>query len=265
MNLITLLTDFGTRDYFVGAMKGAVLSVNPEAAIVDITHHSPPHNIRAAAFTLFAAHSTFPKDTIHVCVVDPGVGSERRAILAITDNYLFVAPDNGVLSLIYAQEPNVRVFHITNDRFFRQPVSTTFHGRDIFAPVAGALSRGVLPAELGEETRDFVRFEVIKPRQLDEHTVQAEIVHIDHFGNCITNFRHEDLPTDFHAHNLTAEIGNQKISKMQNFFAQAVRDGELFMIFGSAGFLEIVVFQHSAAKLLKAEIGERVLLKRATG
>ncbi len=261
MNLVTLLTDFGTKDYFVGAMKGAILFVNPEAKIIDLTHDSPPHDIRAAAFTLLAAHSTFPKGAIHVCVVDPGVGSERRAILAITENYFFVAPDNGVLSLIYEQEPDARVFRITNDRFFRHPTSTTFHGRDIFAPVAGALSRGVLPIELGEEITDFVKFEAAKPHQLDEQTIQARIIHIDHFGNCITNLRREDLPQNFHAGSLTAEINHQKIFRMQTFFAQAVRDGELFMIFGSAGFLEVVAFQKSAADILQAKVADTVLLK----
>ena len=261
MNLVTLLTDFGTRDYFVGAMKGAILSVNPQAKIIDLTHDSPPHDIRAAAFTLLAAHSTFPQGAIHVCVVDPGVGSERRAILAITKNYFFVAPDNGVLSLIYEQEPDARVFQMTNNRFFRLPLSATFHGRDVFAPVAGALSRGVLPTELGEEITDFVRFKAAQPRQLDEHVWQAQIIHIDRFGNCITNLRREDLPQNFHPAVLTAEINDQKISKMQSFFAEAARDGELFLIFGSAGFLEIVAYQKSAAEILQAKAEDAVLLK----
>lgn len=261
MTLITLTTDFGTRDYFVGAMKGAILSVNPAAQIVDITHDSPAHDIRAASFTLFAAHLAFPKNTIHLCVVDPGVGSERRAIVAVTESYLFVAPDNGVLSLIYLQEPDAQVFHITNERFFRQPVSATFHGRDVFAPIAGALSRGVLPTELGVQINDFVRFKTSFPNQINEYTIQAEILHIDHFGNCLTNITRNDLQLDFQ--HFALEINNQKISKRQNFFAEARRDGEIFMIFGSAGFLEIVAFKDSAARLLNAEVGIEVWLKKS--
>lgn len=262
MNLVTLLTDFGTRDYFVGAMKGAILSVNPSAKIVDITHDSPAHNISAAAFTLLAAHSTFPKDTIHVCVVDPGVGSERRAILAVTENYFFLAPDNGVLSLIYDQEPGAQVFHVTNNRFFRVPLSTTFHGRDIFAPLAGAVSRGVLPFELGEEIKDFVRYQKHEVLQIDRRTVQGEIVHIDHFGNCITNLTREDLPPDFTGDNVILAVNNREITKVQTYFAEAKEDGAaVFMIFGSAGFLEIAAFQNSAAKLLGAKVREPVLLK----
>jgi hypothetical protein len=259
-SIVTLTTDFGTSDYFVGAIKGGVLSVSANAKIVDITHHVPAHDINAAAFTLFAAYQTFPKGTIHVAVVDPGVGSNRRPILAVTDNYFFVAPDNGILSLIYENEQNVRVYHLTNDRFFRFPVSTTFHGRDIFAPIAGALAFGVGPDELGEEIADFVRFEVAKPRRVDEQHIVANILHIDRFGNCLTNLTIDDLPLGFHNGRFKLEINKREITKFQNFYSETSKKGELFLIYGSAGFLEIVAFQDSAEKILKVKNGQEVKL-----
>src|ERR1700749_837742 len=145
--IVTLLTDFGTEDYFVGAMKGALLSANPEARIVDITHEIPPHDIEAAAFTLLAAFETFPEGTVHVAVVDPGVGSARRAIVVEGAGQFFVGPDNGVFGHVYERLKRFRVFHVVEEKFFRESVSATFHGRDVFAPVAGALSRGTRPSE----------------------------------------------------------------------------------------------------------------------
>ncbi len=256
MSIITLTTDFGTADYFVGAMKGAVLSIDPAATVVDITHDVPAHDVRAGAFALFAAYKTFPSGTIHVAVVDPGVGSERRPILAIAENHIFVAPDNGILSFVYEHEPNTRVYHITNDRFFRHPVSTTFHGRDIFAPAAGAISRGVTPDELGDESNNFARFEIPKAQRSENGHISANILHIDRFGNCLVNLMSEDLPPDYPDNSLKVEINGHEIAKIQNYYAQASRQGELFLIFGSAGLLEIVAFQDSAAKILQAEINQ---------
>jgi hypothetical protein len=253
MNLITLTTDFGASDYFVGAMKGAILAVNPDAHLVDITHEIPAQDIEAGAFTLFAAHQTFPAGAIHLAVVDPGVGSARRAIAAMTEKYFFVAPDNGLLSFIYDAEPSIKVFDITNECFFRHPVSTTFHGRDVFAPIAGALSRGVAPAELGEEITDFVRFEIKKPRTIDENTIEAEIFHIDRFGNCLVNLKRGDLPQHFLERGFRVETTGAEIQRLQKFYAEANETGELFIIFGSAGFLELIAFRDSAAKKLGVE------------
>lgn len=260
MRIITLTTDFGTSDYFVGAMKGAVLAVEPAATLIDITHEIPPQDIRAAAFTIFAAYQTFPAGTIHVVVVDPGVGSSRRAILAMSEKHFFVAPDNGVLSFVYENEPQTRVFHLTNDRIFRHPVSATFHGRDVFAPVAGALARGAAPAELGEEITDFARFETSKPLRVDERTIRGEVFHIDRFGNCLTNISANDPKPEFQDKNFWLEINEMRILTLRQFYAEA-ESGELFMIFGSAGFLEIVAFQNSAAKLLNVKSGQNVILK----
>ncbi|HWF90001.1 MAG TPA: SAM-dependent chlorinase/fluorinase, partial [Pyrinomonadaceae bacterium] len=147
--VISLLTDFGTADYYVGAVKGAILSVNPSAVVVDITHEIPPQDVATGAFTLLAAYQTFPAGTIHMAVVDPGVGSTRRAIIVSANEQFFVGPDNGLFTYIYDREPSHRVIHVTAERFFRPDVSTTFHGRDIFAPVAAALSNGVEIEEFG--------------------------------------------------------------------------------------------------------------------
>lgn len=253
--IIALLTDFGSKDYFVGAMKGTILSINPNVRIVDITHEISPQDISAASFTLRACFANFPPKTIFVAVVDPGVGSTRRAILVETENYCFVAPDNGLLSFIFDEEANSRVFELTNDKFFASNISRTFHGRDLFAPVAAHLSKGVAVEEFGREIRDFVRFETTKPVRISDSNIQAEIVHIDNFGNLVTNLKKTDLPENF-----KAEINGTVIERLLEYYAAAERN-EVFMILGSAGFLEIAAFKHSAAQILGIKTGEKFLLK----
>lgn len=259
-NCIALLTDFGTRDYFVGAMKGAILTVCAKAVIVDITHEIEPQNIRAASFTLRACYRNFPPKTIFVAVVDPGVGSQRRAILVEAENYFFVAPDNGLLSFLFDENANesnpIRVFGLTNEKYFAENISRTFHGRDVFAPAAAHLANGAAPAEFGAEITDFVRFEEIRPRKIAGGIIEAEIIHVDRFGNLITNLRKEDLPENFHL-----EIDGRKIERLQNFFAEAEDTGEIFMIFGSAGNLEIAAFQASAENMLNVKAGEKIIVK----
>src|SRR5919206_1297404 len=191
--IVTLLTDFGTRDYFVGALKGALLSVNPEARVVDITHEVAPHDIEEGAFTLLAAFETFPAGTVHVAVVDPGVGSARRAVVVEGAGHLFVGPDNGVFGHVYERLQSFRVFHVTEESFFRLPVSPTFHGRDVFAPIAGALSAGTRPSDLGPRVTDFVRLPFAAPFQRDASTLVASVIHVDRFGNCVTNVTQRDL------------------------------------------------------------------------
>jgi S-adenosylmethionine hydrolase len=252
--IITLLTDFGTRDYFVGAMKGAILSVNSDAQIIDVTHEIPPQDVRAGAFTLLNYYATFPPKTIHVCVVDPGVGSRRRAILAETGDYFFVAPDNGLLSFVFAKEKDFRVFELTNENFFRHPVSQTFHGRDVFAPVAAHLSKGVSPSEFGREIKDFLRFEMPPPQRVSDTQTEAEIIHIDRFGNLITNLKSEDLPETF-----VLQVNGKRIAAHQKYYAET-ETGKIFSIMGSAGFLEIVAFRDSAKNLLNAKTGGKVFL-----
>lgn len=252
--IIALLTDFGTQDYFVGAMKGVIFSVNQNVNIIDITHEIAPQDINSASFILQNCYADFPAKTIFVAVVDPGVGSNRRAILVETEKYSFIAPDNGLLSFAFDEAETCTVFEISNEKFFYQPISQTFHGRDLFAPCAAHLSRGVKPSEFGNEIIDFVVLDKRNPRRISKNIIEAEVVFIDRFGNLISNLKAEDLPDKFYL-----EINNQKIEKLHGFFAEA-EAGELFMILGSAGFLEIAAFQHSAKDLLNAEIGQKIFV-----
>ena len=251
---IALLTDFGTKDYFVGAMKGAILSINERTSIIDITHEIPPQDVLFANFILRACYKDFPIKTIFVAVVDPEVGSERKAILVETENFCFIAPDNGLLSFVFDEEESFRVFELTNRKFFAAEVSRTFHGRDVFARVAAHLSKGVNPNEFGAEIKDFIHIKTAKPRKISKQEIEADIIHIDHFGNLITNLKQTDLPENF-----MLKINGKIINKLQTFFAEAERS-ELFIILGSAGFLEIAAFQDSAEKLLNVQINQKVLL-----
>jgi S-adenosylmethionine hydrolase len=261
MPLITLLTDFGTADYFVGALKGAILSVNRQAHIVDITHEIPAHDIEAGAFTLLAAYSSFPPQTIHVAVVDPGVGSARRPVLVEAHGHFFVGPDNGLFSYVCdSSETDARFYHLTNEKYFRQPVSRTFHGRDIFAPVAGALSQNVPPAELGELIDDVARLAPLAPVRDREGAWSARIIHIDRFGNLVTNVSRRELASDGLSAGARLEIGGREIVSFRRFYAEESggAEGELFAIWGSAGLLEIAANRASAAQLLDATRGQLV-------
>ena len=262
--MITLLTDFGTADYFVGAMKGVILSVNREEKIIDITHEIPPHDIRAGAFTLLAVYETFPPQTVHVAVVDPGVGSSRRPILVTSCNYLFVGPDNGLFSYVCEREKEVRVFHLTNDKYFRAAVSRTFHGRDIFAPAAAAVASGVAPTMLGEQITDYVLLPPIRPVRGRDGTLAASIIHIDRFGNCITNITRPDLADKAFARTSRLVVNGNEIRSFRQYFAEGADPSEeLFAIWGSAGFLEIAAHCRSAAQMLNADRGDSVLVKSA--
>jgi S-adenosylmethionine hydrolase len=257
VRVVTLLTDFGTADYFVGAMKGVILSINPEARIVDITHEIPPQDIQAGAFTLSAVYQTFPAATIHTVVVDPGVGSARRPILVYGGNQFFVGPDNGLFSFIVDREPEARVFHLTNENYFRQSVSQTFHGRDVFAPIAAALSKGVNAEQLGTEIKDYVRLDHLKPKQRDAQTIQASIIHIDRFGNCVTNLTREHVTDEMIARGVRLIVNGREITSLHRFFAEGRKaTNELFAIWGSAGYLEIAAFRASAAQLLNCQRGQ---------
>ena len=246
--MISLLTDFGTADYFVGAVKGAILSVNPQAVIVDIIHEIAPQDIEAGAFTLLACYQTFPAGTIHVAVVDPGVGSTRRPIVVSAGEQFFVGPDNGIFSYIYDREASHRTFHITAEKYFRPSPSSTFHGRDIFAPVAAALSKGVKPKKFGPKIEDEVRL----PSLLEP----TRIIHIDRFGNCITNITRDHLKSEKDA---TLIINGKTISDFRNFYGEDSSTSP-FAIWGSAGFLEISVNGGSAAKVLRAKRHDLVVL-----
>ncbi|MDT4968610.1 MAG: hypothetical protein QOJ64_3347 [Acidobacteriota bacterium] len=259
--IITLLTDFGTADYFVGAMKGVILSLNPAARNVDISHEIPPYDVMAAAFILAAAYQTFPKGTIHIAVVDPGVGSARRPLVVSAGRQLFVGPDNGLFNYVQAREADARVFHVTATEYFRQPVSATFHGRDVFAPIAAALSNGVHLEQLGVEIDDCVLLRDLTPQQTAPETLKGSIIHVDKFGNCITNFTREHITPPMIEGGAYLRLKSAKITAFRNFFAEGrVTNDVLFAIWGSAGYLEIVAFGLSAAEHVPAEAGDEITL-----
>jgi len=251
--IITLLTDFGTRDWFVPSLKGVILGITPRARMVDITHEIPPQDIRAGAFVLAAAAPTFPKGTIHVAVIDPGVGSRRKAIAVRTRNHFFIGPDNGVLSLATRQEGIIEVRAIENTKLCRQPVSRTFHGRDVFAPVAAHLARGIRFVELGSRLKAMHELPVPEPR-LDGRQIRGEIVYIDHYGNLITNIRSQQLPSRIHC-----KIKARTIQGLSSGYS-AVKRGEGVAVINSLDLLEIGVRNGHAAKSLKVRIGSPVVV-----
>ena len=258
--VITLLTDFGLSDYFVGAVKGAILAANSEVRIVDLTHEIPAHDIEAGAFTLLASYKSFPQGTIHLAVVDPGVGSSRRGICVVAAEQIFVGPDNGLFSYIYEREPAFTVFELTNKEFFRETVSSTFHGRDLFAPVAAALSKGVKPSSLGKIVRDPVVLKPLAPQTTAAGRLVARIIHIDRFGNCITNITTHELTPKLIKAGAQLVVNGKTIRSFRKFFSEAADHEKLFCIWGSAGFLEIAAANTSAAKLLKVQTGAAVVV-----
>src|SRR6185295_3150853 len=262
--IITLLTDFGTHDYFVGAMKGVILSINPAVQIVDITHDISPQDIEGAAFSLLACYRDFPAGTTHVAVVDPGVGSSRRAIVVQCANQLFVGPDNGLFSWLCEREGTHKARHVTNEAFLREHVSTTFHGRDVFAPIAAHLSNGTSPDELGPLVLDMVSLEAVGPKVRND-AVEGRIIHIDRFGNCITNLTAEHFGGRLGA-GASLNVNQQRVTGFREFFSQTKprTDEKLFMILGSAGFIEIAAQNASAASILNVRRGDRVALAGAS-
>jgi S-adenosylmethionine hydrolase len=258
--IITLTTDYGTSDYLVGIMKGVILSINPDVHIVDITHGVLAHDILDGALAIGQAYKYFPAKTIHVVVVDPGVGTERRPVLVAGDQHYFIAPDNGVLSSVYDQSEALFVWNIISEHYFRQPVSKTFHGRDIFAPVAAWLSKSWQSSAFGEPITDFARFTLPKPK-VAGNTVTGIVLRVDHFGNLITNLTAEDVPALLAADGkFTIRAGNGHVSKVVPTFAQGPA-GEAVGIIGSSGYLEISVNKGSAARTLAAGRGAEVTVE----
>lgn len=255
--LITLTTDFGEGDYFAASMKGAIKEVNPAADIIDITHLIPAHDIYAAAFTLLCCYRDFPKNTIHVVVVDPGVGSARRPILVMTDDYNFIGPDNGVFSYVYQREHVNRVVNFTAEHYFRQPISNTFHGRDVFAPCAGYVSKLIDWRMMGEEVGDPVRFNTPNPVVTSGKQIRGTILHVDRFGNLITNITSTELTEEMVRAGARVRIGSHEAARLLTHYAEA-NQNELFAYFGSAGFLEIAIPRQSAAKVVEGRRGIEV-------
>lgn len=260
--VISLTTDFGLADHFVGVMKGVMLGINPEVELVDVSHSISAFDVTDGALTLAQSYAYFPPGTVHLVVVDPGVGGARRPILATTAHYQFVAPDNGVLSLIYERESGVEVRHLTIDRYWRTPVSNTFHGRDIFAPVAAWLTRGVEPARFGNRIDDYVTLALPKPerRQQGNRTaVTATVLKVDRFGNLLTNLTPASLPELFSPSPppFKAVVNQHEIKRLYRSFAEG-HSSEPFAILGSSGFLEIGMNRWSAAEALDATRGTAV-------
>src|SRR5271166_27889 len=257
--VVTFTTDFGLSDPFVGIMHGVVLNIHPETTIVDISHAVTSYDVLDGAWTIAQAYRFFPSRTVHVVVVDPGVGSERRPIVVETDDYIFVAPDNGVLSLVAAREEKFVVRHITAERYFLHPVSQTFHGRDVFAPVAGWLSKGVAPAEFGPEISDYVRLPLRKVEHVGANSLRGEVLKVDKFGNLITNISAQDAPALFASQPAAFSIliAGETITRTCKSYSEG-GDDELFAIVGSSGYLEIAAHQASAAEKLLAGVGTPV-------
>ncbi|MEO5359210.1 MAG: SAM-dependent chlorinase/fluorinase [Nitrospirota bacterium] len=242
----TLLTDFGLADTFIAQMKGVMLSINPEINIVDMTHSIEPFNIRHAAVALGMSYKYFPAGTIHIAVVDPGVGSSRRGIIVDTGKYCFVGPDNGIFSIIYA-ENKYKVYHITDKRAFINPTGATFHGRDVFAPTAALISKGMCPGELGSPVIDYNFFKITPPSNIGGNTITGEVLYIDRFGNVITNI------TAAFITGCGFKLDGRLVSLKENY-AQG-QDGQLHALINSDGYLELFVKQGGA--VLKVMAGVR--------
>jgi S-adenosylmethionine hydrolase len=255
--VITLTTDFGTTDGYLAAMKGVILSLCPEAALVDISHEVEPQAIRQAAYVLSTSAPYFPADSIHLVVVDPGVGSERWPIVVRTGHACYVAPNNGVLSLVLDREPIQLAVHLTDPHYRLSEVSATFHGRDIFAPAAAHLARGVDPAQMGRQLSpsELVNLPSLSLQPQASGSWQGEILHIDHFGNLITSFQISNAPL-----RLAVTVSEHRIEPLQRTFAD-VSPGQMLIYRGSSGYLEIAVREGNAAAELAVRVGDPVLVE----
>jgi S-adenosylmethionine hydrolase len=270
--VITLTTDFGYDDAYVAAVKGAILSINPEATIIDVTHSVRPQDILQAAFILNGAYRYFPKQTVHVAIVDPGVGSERRGVILKTPSAIFVAPDNGILSYIIDDlfsvdgrsvteqtqgltevvfKKGLEAAAITDPRFWRHPVSPTFHGRDIFAPVAAGLSLGISPFEFGEKINSLHILPIAKPSLDPDGNVIGQVSHVDRFGNLITNIKSNNLP----GKDIMIEVAGRRIQGMSDYYEQG--EGVMAVV-GSSGYLEISLRDGSACDFLELGLGDEI-------
>ncbi|GAH09086.1 unnamed protein product, partial [marine sediment metagenome] len=236
MKIITFLSDFGAKDWFVAAVKGEILKINKNAFIVDITHASVPHDIRSAAFILKSVYKNFPTGTVHLAVVDPGVGSERKPIIVKSSGYFFVGPDNGIFSYIYNEDAQVYAIAV------KESTSSTFHARDIFGPVAAKLSTDVDPEHLGTKIRDYTTFEFPRSRKKGVK-IYGEIIYIDHFGNCITNI--------LNTIDIRELFLSKKRIKVKKFYGEGCPD-EIICVKGSSGYYEIACNKGSTCDFLGA-------------
>jgi len=257
--IVTLLTDFGLRDHFVAAMKGIILGLNPEVTFVDISHLVPPQDIHTGAFLLGQAYSCFPPATIHLVVVDPGVGTTRKVLAATAGTSYFVAPDNGILSYVQKYSEDFHAYEVTADHYYRKPVSNTFHGRDIFAPIAAWISRDIPMRQLGDELDNPVLLKIPDPERVKEGLIKAAILAVDHYGNLVTNLTSGHLPEFDPAEPLPFKVlaGKKEVTVFHNTYGEAQK-GEQFLITGSSGYLEISMSGAPAAATLGLKPGNPI-------
>ena len=283
--VITLLTDFGNQDAYVGIVKGVIAGINPFANIVDICHNVPSQDIFSGAYLLYTSYKYFPRKTIHVAVVDPGVGSKRDIVCVETKDYFFLVPDNGLLSFIVQEEKPKSIIRVTNNKYFLPLPSSTFHGRDVFAPVAAHLSLGVKPQQLGIKINQLEQLDIPKPVRKKTGQVEGQIIYIDRFGNLITNITKEHLVKGVEGqksedrsqklenrmkqrkttlkelfslcNTIETVIGRKKVVGLSNTYLD-VNAGEPLVLFGSAGFLEISINQGNAQKYFRVDRGNKI-------
>jgi len=259
--IITLTTDYGTNDHLVGTVKGVILKINPDVQIVDITHNVMPFDVLDGALAIGSAYKYFPSKTVHLVIVDPGVGTERRPLLVSGEQQFFVGPDNGVFSLVYEKEERITVRHVTAEHYFLNPVSKTFHGRDVFAPVAAWLTKVWQTPSFGEEITEYARFSLPKPKAADG-AVKGVILRVDAFGNLMTNLTPADLPEQTLKNSaIKMQVADKEIGKLVETFAEG-EAGVAVAFLGSSGFIEIAVNKGSAAKQLG--VGRGVAVSVAT-
>jgi S-adenosylmethionine hydrolase len=264
--IITLLTDFGLRDEYVGVMKGVILSINPRVRLVDISHSIERHDIRQAAMVLNASFRSFPKGSIHVVVVDPGVGGARKIICLKKEGHFFIAPDNGVLTMVMQDKKVQKICAVTKRKYFLKPVSDTFHGRDVFAPVAAHLSKGLDMLNLGKALglKDLTRLDIPLPCVSDKHELIGAIVAIDRFGNLVTNISAQTLKkfqADKGSQHVEVRLGRFKVKGVAKSY-DSVRTGAPIAIIGSRNLLEIALNQGDAREHFKTRIDQTVTVKR---
>lgn len=273
--IIAIMSDWGNDDGAVGSVKGVILNINPEAKILDMSHNVESFDVKQGAFLLMAHYQTYPKRTIFVVVIDPGVGTKRQAILVQTPDHYFIGPDNGVLTWALHRVPveKIKIINITNDEYFRKPVSSAFHGRDIFAPVAAHLSKGVPIIEFGEEIKyrhvDPIHFfpdivDVDYPLEKEGNMLTGEVLFIDKFGNLITSIIREAFNRFLNAKKFELRIGGVVIKKISNTYEDGKEEGEPLAIFGGdfGDCLDIALYQQDASKILGVKVGDKVIVKR---
>lgn len=256
-HLVTLITDFGVADTYAGVLKGVILSISPACSIVDITHQIPPQDVRAACFALSTAYAYFPQGTIHLVVVDPGVGGKRRPLLIETEDYFFIGPDNGVFTAILVKPGLKSVIEITNGKYFLAEVSSTFHGRDIFAPIAAHLANGCPLSRFGTPVSDYVLLDWPQPSVIKPGEAQGTIIHIDRFGNLVTNFPRDYIKQITGKRAFRIECAGVVITQIVPAYSHT-QPGELCGVFGSSNYLEISVTNGSARDILNARPGDCV-------